>query len=128
MTQATSFSPTPPLRALTVLNECGDTTISWSEDRDAEMEAIIAKKMAEGVTFFIIEPRRGARRKLNDAADAMKHRALAIPDEDLRKFVEAGSGSAGPTPDEPVRGSRISRDPKEVAKSHAVAAKPRKGG
>lgn len=114
-------------RTTTFLNECGDTTISWSEDRDAEMEAIIEKKMAEGVTFFIVE-RSGARMKLTSAGDARKHRALAIPDEDLRKFVEAGSGEATAAPTEPVRKSKVSRSAKEVAKSTSVAVKQRRGG
>ena len=66
-------------RALTILNETGDTTIVWTDDRDAEMEAIIAKKMAEGITFFIIVPRfygllPPKKTKLTDAADASKHR------------------------------------------------------
>ena len=33
------------MRALTMLNEAGDTTISWTEDLDDQMEAIIRKKM-----------------------------------------------------------------------------------
>lgn len=113
--------------ALTMLNEAGDTTISWSEDRDEEMEAIIGKKMLEGVTFFIIEPR-GARTKLEHAGDAAKHRALAIPDEDLRKFVEAGSGEVVKTPAKAVRGSRVSRNAKEVSKSESVGVRQRRGG
>lgn len=39
----------PALRAVTLLNEMGDTTIVWTQDRDDEMERIIEKKMAEGV-------------------------------------------------------------------------------
>lgn len=114
--------------ALTMLNEAGDTTISWTEDRDDEMQAIIEKKMAEGVTFFIIEPRFGARTKLADAGDARQHRALAIPDDDLRKFVEAGSGEAVATPMAPVRKTRTSRNAKEVAASESVGVRQRRGG
>lgn len=44
-------------RATTILNQSGDTTIVWTEDRDDEMVEIIRKKMAEGITFFVIEPR-----------------------------------------------------------------------
>jgi hypothetical protein len=84
-----------PVRRLTVLNEAGDTTISWTEDRDEEMEAIIQKKMDQGVTFFIVTRGRGKTLtqrgpKLDRAADARKQRALVIPDEDLAKFVEGG--------------------------------------
>ena len=114
--------------ALTMLNECGDTTVSWTADRDDEMEAIIRAKMAQGITFFIIEPRFGGRMKLDDAGNARQYRALAIPDEDLRKFVEAGAGDAVATPSAPVRKARISRNAKEVAKSESVAVKQRRGG
>lgn len=120
-------------RSVTFLNEAGDTTISWTEDRDDEMQTIIEKKMAEGVTFFVVErgrgqvlTKRGA--KLDDASEARKHRALAIPDEDLRKFVESGAGEAVPAASAPVTKSRVSRDAKEVAKSESVAVKQRRGG
>lgn len=120
-------------RALTMLNERGDTTIVWTEDRDAEMEAIIAKKMKEGVTFFIIEPRfmgllAPKKTSLKDAAEARKHRALAIPDEDFAAFVASGGGDTAPTPDGSVAKSRVSRDASEVAQSESVGVRPRKGG
>lgn len=122
------------MSTLTMLNEAGDTTIEWTPDRDDEMEEIIKKKMAEGVTFFIVDrkgrapkiAKRGAR--LSDAADAREKRALVIPDEDLSKFVASGGGSVSRAPDEPVSDSRVSRDAKEVAKSEAVGVKQRRGG
>jgi len=120
-------------RALTMLNENGDTTIVWTEDRDDEMESIIAKKMAEGVTFFIVSPRffgllPSKMTKIEDAAEARKHRALTIPDEDFAKFVESGGGDVVKTSAQPTTGSRVSRDPKEVAKSESVGVKQRRGG
>jgi hypothetical protein len=53
--------------------------------------------MAEGVTFFIVQRGRGqilTKRGplLEDAADARKHRALVIPDEDIARFVNSGAG------------------------------------
>lgn len=116
------------LRATTLLNAAGDTTIAWTEDRDAEMEAIIARKMAEGVTFFVIEPRAGLRSKLQSPGDALRHRALAIPDEDFARFVDAGSGEAVPTPKAPVKRARISRSAKEVASSQSVGVRQMQGG
>ena len=114
-------------RCLTMLNESGDTSISWTSDRDDEMEAIIAKKMAAGCTFFIIEDR-GLRQPLRDAADASKHRTLAIPDEDFAKFVSEGGGVAIKTPDEKVKTVRKAKTPKEVATSQSVGVKPKAGG
>lgn len=122
------------MRRLTMLNESGDTTISWTPDRDAEMEEIIKKKMAEGVTFFVVErkgrpaaqPKRGP--KLEDATSANRQRTLVIPDEDLEKFVSSGAGTVERTSDAKVETSRVSRDPKEVARSETVGVKQRRGG
>jgi len=121
------------VRALTILNESGDTTIVWDEKADDVMEAIIRKKMEEGMTFFIIEPRthgllQSKKTQLVDAADARKHRALSIRDEDLAAFVSGGHGDSVPTPQEPVVTVERTEDPIKVARSQAVATKPRKGG
>jgi hypothetical protein len=120
-------------RALTMLNESGDTTILWDEDRDDEMEAIIAKKMEEGVAFFIIEPRffgflPPKRTPLQRAEDARKHRALSIPDADFARFVESGAGEAVKTPAQPVKSIRKAKSAAEVATSESVGVKPMKGG
>lgn len=64
------------LRALTMLNERGDVTIVWTQDRDADMERVIEKKMSEGCIFYLINPRFGTREKLRDASDANQHLSL----------------------------------------------------
>lgn len=115
------------MRTLTMLNESGDTTIAWTEDLDDEIEGIVQKKMDEGCAFFIVEREHGTRAKLEDAKDARKHRVLAIPDADLRRFVDAG-GTATVTSDAKITSSRKSSSAKEIAKSDSVGVKPRKGG
>lgn len=120
-------------RATTILNEVGDTTIVWTDDRDGEMETIIARKMEQGITFFIIEPRffgllPAKKTPLKDPGEARKHRALAIPDEDFATFVADGKGDAVATPSEPTRGSRLSRSAKEIAGSQSVGVRQAKGG
>jgi len=120
-------------RALTLLNEQGDVTIIWTEDRDAEMEAIIEKKMAEGIVFFIIEPRFGgavapAKTELRDSADARRYRALAVRDEDFARFVGAGAGEVVGTPAAPVRRARKSKAPAEIARAESVGVRQRRGG
>lgn len=119
--------------SLAMLNESGHTMISWTDDLDDEMEKIVEKKMAEGVTFFTIEPRffgllPSKKTRLTDAAEARKHRALSIPDEDFARFVESDGAAAVKTPAAPVAGAMIERDPKKVAKSQSVGVKPMKGG
>lgn len=116
------------LRAVTIFNGHGDVTIAWTPDRDEAMEAIIAQKMAEGIVFFIIEPRAGLRSRLADPAKALEQRALAIGDDDFAKFVTAGDGALVPTPDAPAKRARVSRKPAEVAEAHSVAVKPARGG
>ncbi len=121
-------------RAITILNEQGDVTISWTSDRDAEMASIIAKKMKQGVTFFLIEPRldpngpliRG--KPLKKAADAKKYHSLLVRDEDFAKFVESGAGEAIKTPGAKVKTVRRSKDPAEVARSESVGVQQRRGG
>lgn len=133
------------IRALTMLNEMGDTTIAWTEDRDDEMEAIIARKMAEGCVFYIIDSRFGGRMKLMNAVFANRHRALAIPDEDFAKFVgteptQSPDGTtatnpvtpptavAVPTPTKPAKTVRRAKTAKDVATSESVGVTPRRGG
>jgi hypothetical protein len=114
--------------ALSMPNHLGDTTIAWTDDQDEEWAAILQKKMDEGVTFYIIEPRLGNRKKLKRVADAMTTRQLAIPDEDLAAFVVAGKGELVKTPEKPARTVRRARTGKEAASSETVGIRPRAGG
>ena len=116
------------MSALTMLNEKGDTTIVWTPDRDDEMEAIIQKKLDEGCTFFIIEPRFGTREKLKQARDGARHRVLAIPDEDFAKFVGSGSGEAVASPQTPIVVKGKAKTAKQAAAAELVGVKPRRGG
>ena len=122
-----------------MLNERGDTTIVWTPDRDQEMESIIEKKMAEGITFYLIEPRFGTRERLTDVRDASRHRMLAIPDADFAAFV-GGPASAPepqtepvtaglvPTPAAPAKVGRRAKTAKEVAAGDSIGVRPRRGG
>jgi hypothetical protein len=110
-----------------MLNERGDTTIYWSADRDAEVERIIEKKMAEGCVFFICEDR-GLRTRLEDPKEARRHRALAIPDEDWERFCGEEGAGVTKTPAEPVKTVRKAKTAKEVASAQSVGVKPMKGG
>lgn len=120
-------------RSLTMLNETGDTTIVWDEDQDDAMEAIIAKKMAAGMSFFIVEPRffglmPPKRTPLKHPDEARKHRALSIKDEDLSRFVSDGAGDVAPTPPGEVKTVRRAKTAKEAASAQTVGVKPLKGG
>lgn len=121
------------IRALTMLNEAGDTTIAWSSETDDAMAEIIQKKMDQGVVFFLIEPRMGGllppeKTKLENAADALKHRALSIPDEHLAALVGEGKAVALKTPPAKVKTVRKTKDAKEAARSETVGVRPMRGG
>jgi hypothetical protein len=127
-----------PRRSLTILNERGDTTITWEPDKDAEMEELIAQKMAAGVHFYTVVVRKPGQRgrtakpkEVTDAKEASKYRALSIPDADFSAFVLEGKGSAVASSE--VVGSQVetvarAKTPKEAASGHTVAVKPRRGG
>jgi hypothetical protein len=120
-------------RATTLLNEQGDITIVWEKADDETMQEVIEKKMAEGVSFFIIEPRMGGlqaprKTELANAADAMRQRALTVKDEDFAKFVGLGTVNVVKSSDKPVRTVRKTKSAKEAASSETVGVRPMKGG
>jgi len=123
-------------RSMTILNERGDTTITWEPDQDDAMQELIERKMAAGVTFYTVPQRKAGQRgrlpkqeKLTEPAKAREHRALSIPDADFSKFVLEGKGEAvqAPAP-ERIAGAKRARTAKEVASGHSVAVQPRRGG
>lgn len=121
-------------RALTIMNDTGDTTITWTEDNDARMEELIKKKMAEGYRFFIVEPRMGGivppdtSKKLKTFSAAKKNRALSMKDDEFEKMVLEGNASFVKTPAAKVKTTRKSTDAKEIAKSESVATRAMSGG
>lgn len=127
------------MRSLTMLDETGDTTLTWEEPEDAAMLRIIEAKMAAGVTFYLIPQRKPGQRgrvaapkPLVKSADALKHRALAIKDADFSKFVLEGKGravlSAELTPIDKSQPVTRAKSAKEVASGHSVGVRQRAGG
>jgi hypothetical protein len=121
-------------RALTILNETGDVTITWDEENDERMLAIVEKKMAAGITFFLIEPRMGGlvapdtSKPLKKVNDALKYRALSMKDEDFEAMVAEGQADLVQTPAAPARTVRKARTAREVASSESVGVRPMRGG
>lgn len=119
-------------RSLTLLNGFGDVTIVWDESSDDAIEEIVRKKMAEGVTFFIVEPVAGGlaaprRTEVTDPAAIRERRAVVVDDADLGAFVSMGLGGLQKTEGR-RKTVRKAKEPKEVAKGRSVAVKPRAGG
>lgn len=126
-------------RSLRLANgSAGHLTVIWQPENDDAMEAIIERKMATGVTFYLLEPVAGGlapprETKLKRPADALHVRALAVHDEDLAKFVSDGLGdvtlSSDVPPADAKKPARRARTAKDVAKAPAaVGVNQRRGG
>jgi hypothetical protein len=121
-------------RALTILNETGDVTITWDEDADERMLPIIEKKMMAGIVFFLIEPRMGGlvapdtSNPLKRTKDALKHRALSMKDEDFEAMVAEGKADLVQTPGQPAKTVRKASSARDVVRTESVGVRPMRGG
>lgn len=121
-------------RTLRLLDKNGDVVISWTAEHDEEIEKIIEKKMAEGMTFFVLEVQAGGllppiKHKLESAGDARKYRAITIDDPDFSAFVESGKGTVVSAPTgKPMKTTRRAKSAKEVTENTTVGLKPKRGG
>lgn len=125
------------MRSLTMLNESGDTTITWEPENDAAMLEIIERKMAAGVSFFVVPMTKSGspdrRRKpvrIEAAEQARVARSVSIPDADLAKFVSDGLGDVASSPTQPLSKSAVrrARTAKEAVQNHTVGVAPRRAG
>jgi hypothetical protein len=123
------------LRSTTYLNRLGDVTIVWTEEQDAMMLAIIEKKMAQGVVFFLVEPRMGGlapplKTELDKAEHAFRLRALAVHDKDFADMVEMAGVTTINAP-EPAKRPTVkskAKTAREVASGQSIAIQPMAGG
>lgn len=122
-----------PTRSLTMLNGSGDSSLTWTEESDSVMETLIAKKMAEGVTFFIVKPRvfgviPAGRKKAESVEEAMKGRSLSVRDQDFAKVIADGVAQLAKRPEGGEFEGEIVRDPKVAVRRHTVGVGARAGG
>lgn len=122
------------LRAMTIWNDSGDSTITWDETNDDMMRQVIEKKMAEGVTFFIFPEKALGfiplpKRRARNLHEAMKGRAVSVRDEDFARIVAAGAADVRPRPaGMDISVAEQSRDPVRISRSQSVAVRPMAGG
>lgn len=133
--------------SITFLNMSGDVTITWDEKNRAQVEELVASKMAEGYSFFIVRPvgSKGRAPKLKPAQplDAIPSRALkmanvfmgkTVSDEDLVKALTSGvvslerSAQSSPGKVNKHAATRRASTAREVVTARSVAVKPVTGG
>lgn len=115
-------------RSLTLLNEMGDLSIVWEEDKDDAMAEIIQKKLDQGIRFFIIEPFTKKQIQVTKLED-VKGRQINVPDEDIEKlFTDGKVGLIKRITGTVINTLHASSNPKEIASNHAVAVRQFQGG
>jgi hypothetical protein len=122
-----------PLRALTFLNNSGDSTITWEAENDEVMRELIAKKLSQGTAFFIIQPKvlgfiPRPKVRVTDVDQAMKHRSVSVKDNDFASIIAAGLADVTKRPDIDTESAVQSTDPALIARSQSVAVTPMRGG
>jgi hypothetical protein len=115
--------------SITFLNGTGDITIAWEEENNEKMLAVIEKKMAEGVTFFIVEEFKGREwtSKIK-GIDEITGTEVRIQDKDMEVMFQTGLVKVGKNVAGEIDTVKKAETPAEVAKSNTVAVKPIRGG
>lgn len=117
--------------SITFLNSLGDVTIIWDKADDAKVKELIAKKMKEGITFFIVAKKKFLRRRqaVKDT-DQITERRVDIKDKDLNALMNANKNFQ--LVELENNGSfeiiRQSKNPEEVSRRQSVAMPAMAGG
>jgi hypothetical protein len=136
--------------AITFLNMTGDITLTWDKDSETSILALVEAKMAQGYSFFVLEPRKlgfiplpARRTALTDIAQARKagkvsmtesavEQGLArakLDDPDLEKLVAEGRARLSAVSNHDGRPT-VSRARRalQVLTQQTVAVRPVTGG
>lgn len=130
---ATGDVDNAPLRAFTLLNNSGDSTITWDEDNDEVMRKLIEKKMSEGMSFFIIHPKAlgfisRPKSRVKDISEVMRRRSVSVRDQDFSEIIAAGLADVTDRPEIDTERAEQSHDAAVIARSQSVGVMPMRGG
>ncbi|MCV9964396.1 hypothetical protein OIU34_21135 [Pararhizobium sp. BT-229] len=121
------------IRAFTLLNNSGDSTITWERENDEVMRDLIEKKMKQGVAFFVIPPRAlgfipRPKSRITDVEEIMKRRSVSVKDEDFAAIIAAGMADVTDRPEIDTERAEQCHDPAVVARSQSIGVMPMRGG
>lgn len=123
-------------RTMILLNDLGHVEIAWTSESDEAMRAVIEKKMAEGVKFFIMKPilpsilgDRLHRQKRLKTMDELVQQRITVKDKDVEDLFATGKVSlyrrdSGGTVE---TGARVT-SAAEAARSSVVGVRQFQGG
>ena len=122
---------TDSLRSMIILNSMGDVEITWDSSKDDQMREIIAKKMAEGVKFFVLKPVLGSflhrKAKLKSIND-LKQNHIKINDSDIEAMFVAGNISVFRNETSEIETTHVAKTAQEAVTTNTVAITPLRGG
>lgn len=121
------------IRAFTLLNNSGDSTITWEKENDEVMRDLIEKKMKQGVAFFVIPPKAlgfisRPKSRITDVEEIMKHRSVSVKDEDFARIITAGLANVTDRPEIDTERAEQCHDPAVIARSQSIGVMPMRGG
>jgi len=111
---------------LSAEHEVGDVGIAWTEDEDATMEALIQRKMDEGVRFFVVASV-GERTEIQRIQD-IPDRKVVFGDEDIQRMFDQGRVGFMARLRAGFQVLRRTTDAREAARSHTWAIRQLSGG
>lgn len=121
-------------RGMILLDQTGDTVLTWDETNDVDAMTQIEKMMNKGYAFFIIDEgfkkKTGRPKRLRDVDDIPpRMREVLVADDDVAELVKSGKlRTVGVQTPEVVRTSRRTKSPKEASQKATVVTKPIRGG
>jgi hypothetical protein len=121
------------IRAFTLLNNSGDSTITWEKENDEVMRDLIEKKMKQGVSFFIIPPKvlgfiPRPKSRVEDVNEAMRHRSVSVKDEDFAEIIAAGLAGITDRPEIDTERAEQCHDAAVIARSQSIGVQAMRGG
>jgi hypothetical protein len=135
----------PVVPAITWLNMTGDVTITWDSSNKDSIKALVAQKMKEGYSFFILVPRviaalgnKKVRLKSEDQLDNAT--GVIVPDSqvaaivgslgdpEVEAVVGAGKASRANAPTKSLTTTRRAVSADEVVEHQTVAVRAVVGG
>jgi hypothetical protein len=138
--QSTQAGEVRHIRAISVWNTSGDSTITWEADNDHLMRRIIERKLKEGCAFFIVNPkmlgfipktekmRAATKKRAKDIGEIMKYRAISVRDEDFADLISQQLADMTKRPDIDLERTVQSHDVEEIVRSQSVIVRPMAGG
>lgn len=120
-------------RTIRLLNETGDTTIGWTPEQDTKVRQWVADRMAEGYSFFFVNPH-GVEVRVKTFDDAVVNgRRVVLANKDSDELlwnagiflVETG-GEAQASGEVETQGR--AKTPEQVVEGDTVAVRPAAGG